>query len=108
MIYSDIHGSGERGVALAHGGPFNRKSWEKQTLTLAASGFHVLAFDFRGFGTSRGPGQSAPLSVPFRALVRILLPANRDSDFGRTGTLENIGLGGKIMYAIRDGQHRIV
>lgn len=47
---------------LAHGGRFNKESWEKQARVFAAAGFRVLAIDFRGYGHSTGPGQSDPLS----------------------------------------------
>jgi len=55
VVFADIYGKGERGVVLAHGGQFNKESWEKQAQVLVGAGFRVLAFDFRGFGQSRGP-----------------------------------------------------
>ena len=55
VVYADVYGNGERGVVLAHGGQFNKESWEKQAEVLAGAGFRVLAFDFRGYGQSRGP-----------------------------------------------------
>lgn len=55
VVFADIYGKGERGVVLAHGGRFNKESWEKQAQALAEAGFRVLAFDFRGYGQSRGP-----------------------------------------------------
>jgi pimeloyl-ACP methyl ester carboxylesterase len=55
LIAADLYGKGERGVVLAHGGRFTKESWAKQAQTLADAGFQVLAFDFRGFGQSRGP-----------------------------------------------------
>lgn len=58
-IYANIYGTGPRGVVLAHGGQFNKESWEKQAQQLVKSGFRVLAFDFRGYGQSRGPGGSS-------------------------------------------------
>ena len=75
-VYADLYGKGERGVVLAHGGRFNKASWEKQARTLAKAGFRVLAIDFRGYGQSRGPGQSDPMSAPLHldvlAAVRYL------------------------------------
>jgi pimeloyl-ACP methyl ester carboxylesterase len=63
-------------VVLAHGGRFNKESWEKQARALEAAGFRVLAIDFRGYGQSRGPGQadldSAPLKWDVLAAVRYL------------------------------------
>jgi pimeloyl-ACP methyl ester carboxylesterase len=64
LIYGDLYGAGVRGVVLAHGGRFNKESWEKQARILAAAGFRVLAFDFRGYGRSQGPGQADPMSAP--------------------------------------------
>jgi len=55
VVYADIYGKGERGVVLAHGGRFNKESWEKQAQELAKAGFRVMAFDFRSYGQSRGP-----------------------------------------------------
>jgi pimeloyl-ACP methyl ester carboxylesterase len=63
-IYADVYGKGESGVVLAHGGRFNKESWEKQARVLDAAGYRVLAFDFRGYGKSRGPGDSDPMSAP--------------------------------------------
>lgn len=63
-VYGDLYGSGDRGVVLAHGGQFNKESWEKQARVLTAAGFRVLAIDFRGYGQSRGPGRADPLSAP--------------------------------------------
>jgi pimeloyl-ACP methyl ester carboxylesterase len=63
-VYADLYGKSERCVVLAHGGQFNKESWEKQARVLAAAGFRVLAIDFRGYGQSRGPGDSDPLGAP--------------------------------------------
>ena len=56
MIFGTLYGTGNRGVVLAHGGRFNKESWAKQARVLEMAGFRVLAFDFRGYGQSRGPG----------------------------------------------------
>jgi len=76
VVYADVYGEGDRGIVLAHGGRFNKESWEKQARTLATSEFRVLALDFRGYGKSRGPGQSDPMSAPLHldvlAAVRYL------------------------------------
>ena len=76
LVYADVYGEGDRGVVLAHGGRFNKESWEKQAQTLATAGFRVLALDFRGYGKSKGPGDSAPMSAPLHldvlAAVRYL------------------------------------
>ncbi|MGH9498278.1 MAG: alpha/beta hydrolase [Terriglobales bacterium] len=75
-VYADVYGAGSRDIVLAHGGRFNKQSWEKQARILATAGFRVLALDFRGYGKSRGPGQSDPMDAPLRldvlAAVRYL------------------------------------
>ena len=75
-IYADIYGTGEHGVVLAHGGRFTKASWKPQAEQLARAGFHVLAFDFRGFGQSHGPGEEdmfkAPMHLDVLAAVRFL------------------------------------
>jgi pimeloyl-ACP methyl ester carboxylesterase len=79
LVYADLYGEGARGVVLAHGGRFNKESWEKQARVLEKAGFRVLAIDFRGVGQSRGPGQSdldsAPLHLDVLAAVRYLRKA---------------------------------
>jgi pimeloyl-ACP methyl ester carboxylesterase len=76
VIYADLYGAGDRGVVLAHGGQFNKESWQPQAQYLARAGFRVLAFDFRGFGQSHGPGDSdmytAPMKFDVLAAMRYL------------------------------------
>jgi pimeloyl-ACP methyl ester carboxylesterase len=60
LVHGTLYGAGERGVVLAHGGQFNKESWEAQADVLAKAGYRALAFDFRGHGNSRGaPGAGA-------------------------------------------------
>lgn len=76
FIYADLYGNGEQCVVLAHGGQFTKESWQPQAQRLARAGFCVLAFDFRGFGKSHGPGDSdmftAPMHLDVLAGVRYL------------------------------------
>jgi pimeloyl-ACP methyl ester carboxylesterase len=76
LIAADLYGKGDRGVVLAHGGRFTKENWQPQAQQLARAGFHVLAFDFRGFGQSHGPGDSdmftAPMHLDVLAAVRYL------------------------------------
>lgn len=76
LVYADVYGEGDRGVVLVHGGRFNKESWTPQARTLAKAGFRVLAIDFRGYGQSRGPGDTDPLAAPLHldvlAAVRYL------------------------------------
>jgi pimeloyl-ACP methyl ester carboxylesterase len=75
-IHGDLYGTADRGVVLAHGGQFEKGSWEKQARTLVNAGFRVLAIDLRGFGLSKEGPQSvrsdfgSPLDV--LAAVRYL------------------------------------
>lgn len=76
ILYADLYGQGDRGVVLAHGGRFTKESWQPQAQKLARIGYRVLAFDFRGFGKSRGPGDSdmftAPMHLDVLGAVRYL------------------------------------
>ena len=58
-IQADLYGTGDRGVVLAHGGRFEKGSWEKQARALVKAGFRALAIDLRGFGLSKEGPQSA-------------------------------------------------
>ncbi len=64
LIYADVYGDGEKAVVLAHGGQFNKESWRKQAQVLVSAKFRVLALDFRGYGKSKGPGDSDPMDAP--------------------------------------------
>ena len=76
LIYADLYGNSDRGVVLAHGGRFTKESWQPQAQSLVRAGFRVLAFDFRGFGKSHGPGDSdlynAPMQLDVLASVHYL------------------------------------
>lgn len=66
VVVGNLYGKGKRGVVLAHGGQFNKESWEQQAQTLVKAGLQVLAIDFRGYGQSKGPGDADPLSAPLQ------------------------------------------
>lgn len=76
VIFADLYGQGAKGLVLAHGGQFNKESWRPQAEQFATAGFHVLAFDFRSYGKSHGPGDkdiyTAPLYLDVLAAVRYL------------------------------------
>ena len=76
VINADVYGEGDRGVVLAHGGQFRKESWQPQAKRLAREGYRVLAFDFRGFGESHGPGDSdmdtAPMQLDVLGAVHYL------------------------------------
>src|SRR5271156_5517564 len=73
-LNADLYGKGSRAVVLAHGGRFNKESWNKQGQTLATAGFRVLAIDFRGYGqTKAGTNTTDDNSYPdVLATVRYL------------------------------------
>jgi pimeloyl-ACP methyl ester carboxylesterase len=107
VVYADVYGEGERAVVLAHGGRFNKESWEKQARTLAAAEFRVLALDFRGYGKSRGPGQSDPMSAPLHldvlAAVRYMRKAGAKSVSVVGGSMGG-GAAGDASIASRPGE----
>ncbi len=68
-IHAEVHGTGNRGVVLVHGGRFTKESWRPQAEQLVRAGFRVLAIDMRGYGASKegpkelNPGYGSPLDV---------------------------------------------
>jgi pimeloyl-ACP methyl ester carboxylesterase len=50
-LYYEDHGAGQP-VVLIHGYPLDAHSWERQSRSLLASGYRVIAYDRRGFGQS--------------------------------------------------------
>lgn len=64
LIYANLYGNGAKGIVLAHGGRFNKESWDVQARELSNAGYRVLAIDFRGYGKSKGPGDSDVMSAP--------------------------------------------
>jgi pimeloyl-ACP methyl ester carboxylesterase len=107
LIYADVYGQGERAVVLAHGGRFNKESWDKQARTLASAGFRVLALDFRGYGKSRGPGDGDPMDAPLHldvlAAVRYLRETGAKS-VSIVGGSMGAGAAGDASIASRPGE----
>jgi pimeloyl-ACP methyl ester carboxylesterase len=106
-VYADLYGTGDHAVVLAHGGRFNKESWEKQARILAAANFRVLAIDFRGYGKSTGHGQADPLSAPLQldvlAAVRYLRTAGAKSVSIVGGSMGG-GAAGDASIASRPGE----
>jgi pimeloyl-ACP methyl ester carboxylesterase len=107
VIYADVYGEGDRAVVLAHGGRFNKESWEKQALSLVSAGFRVLALDFRGYGKSRGPGDSEPMDAPLHldvlAAVRYLRKTGAIS-VSAVGASMGAGAAGDAAISSRPGE----
>jgi pimeloyl-ACP methyl ester carboxylesterase len=106
-VYADVYGEGDSGIVLAHGGRFNKESWAQQARTLALAGFRVLALDFRGYGKSRGPGDSDPMSAPLHldvlAAVRYLRKTGAKSVSVVGGSM-GAGAAGDASIASRPGE----
>ncbi len=107
VIFADVYGDGDKAVVLAHGGQFNKESWAKQARTLVTAGFRVLAIDFRGYGKSKGPGDSdpedAPLHLDVLAAVRYLRKAGAKSVSIVGGSMGG-GAAGDASIASRTGE----
>ena len=73
IIHGDLYGTGDRAIVLAHGGRFEKGSWEKQALVLVKAGFRALAIDLRGFGLSKDGPQSvrSDFGSPFDVLAAV-------------------------------------
>jgi pimeloyl-ACP methyl ester carboxylesterase len=52
-----VFGSGDRWVILSHMFPDDQTAWYPFAAELAGRGYHVLTYDFRGYGESEGTKQ---------------------------------------------------
>lgn len=57
LLSGHTFGSGRAGVVLSHMYPADQKSWYPTAKKLAAKGYLVLTYDFRGYGYSQGNKQ---------------------------------------------------
>ncbi len=57
VLGGHLFGTGSKGVILAHMYPADQTSWYATAEKLAAQGYLVLTFDFRGYGESEGDKQ---------------------------------------------------
>jgi pimeloyl-ACP methyl ester carboxylesterase len=64
-----LFGEGDRGIVLAHMYPADQSSWYATARELAARGYLVLTFDFRGYGTSTGSKQIDRIDQDLRAAL---------------------------------------
>ena len=65
-----IFGSGHSGIVLAHMYPADQTSWFATAGELAAKGYLVLTFDFRGYGESPGTKQIDQIDKDVDAAVK--------------------------------------
>ena len=75
-----LFGKGKIAVILAHQGTpgADQTSWQPFARLLAERGYTALAFDFRGFGQSGGPGRIGQLDDDIRAAAKYLRSQNYD------------------------------
>jgi uncharacterized protein len=57
VLSGHLFGSGSDGIVLSHMYPADQKSWYPTAKQLAAQGYLVLTYDFRGYGSSEGMKQ---------------------------------------------------
>lgn len=67
-----LFGRGSVAVILAHMYPTDQRSWEAFARQLAAKGFTVLTFDFRGYGRSGGARMIPFIDRDVAAAVRLV------------------------------------
>ena len=112
LIEADLYGKGDRAILLAHGGRFNKESWKKQAEELEKAGYRVLAINFRGYGKSKGPGDSDPLSAPLHndvlAAVRYLRKAGAKTVSVIGGSMGGSAAGDASIEAEPDEIDRVV
>jgi pimeloyl-ACP methyl ester carboxylesterase len=112
LVEADLYGKGDRAVVLAHGGRFNKESWKKQAVELEKAGYRVLAINFRGYGQSKGPGDSDPLSAPLQndvlAAVRYLRKAGAKTVSVVGGSMGGSAAGDASVEAKPDEIDRLV
>jgi pimeloyl-ACP methyl ester carboxylesterase len=95
VINADLYGSGDRGVVLAHGGRFDKSSWEPQARALADAGFRALAIDFRAAVETRAGKETPCLYDPACLAVDVLAAVRHLRRTGaRTVSIVGGSLGG--------------
>jgi len=108
-IQADLYGSGDRAVVLAHGGRFDKSSWQKQARVLTDAGFRVLAIDFRAAVQARN-GPEPPCLYDETCLAADVLAAVRylKSEGAKTVSIVGASLGGgaaaQASVEARDGE----
>lgn len=75
LLSGHTFGSGTAGVVLSHMYPADQKSWYPTAKQLAAEGYFVLTYDFRGYGHSEGNKQIEHIDRDVFAAVEKLAAA---------------------------------
>jgi pimeloyl-ACP methyl ester carboxylesterase len=76
------------GVLLLHACNRDRKSWNTLTVRLVAAGYHVLAFDYRGYGESTGGPYVQPNDLS-RAITNFF-PGDVDAAYSFLGAQHGV------------------
>ncbi len=81
QLAGSMYGSGDIAVIMAHQGTFGatQTTWQPLIPGLIDNRFTGLAFDFRGYGQSGGPGRLARLDDDIRAAAQYLRSQNYDN-----------------------------
>jgi pimeloyl-ACP methyl ester carboxylesterase len=74
LLRGHLYGSGATGVILAHMYPADQSDWTDFAEVLAAHGYQVLTFDFRGFTESEGPLGTQFADRDLLAAYQFMLP----------------------------------
>lgn len=79
--YSDVFGDGASVIVYAHGNTGSRAVYHRVQLyqQLSALGYHVVAFDYRGFGDSGGSPSEVGLLEDLELVWNWLLPQVGDA-----------------------------
>ena len=75
VLSGHLFGSGTSGVVLSHMYPADQKSWYATAKKLAAMGYLVLTYDFRGYGLSGGNKQIEYIDRDVYAAVKKITAA---------------------------------
>ena len=68
-LKATLYGSGATAVVLSHMNKSNRGTWRPLAERLAAQGYLVLAYDFRGQGESEGRNTPGKIDTDLRAAI---------------------------------------
>lgn len=72
VLQGRVYGSGSPGVVLAHALDSDQSAWRQFAESLAARGYRVLTFDFRGHGTSPGEKEIGVVDSDLAGALRFM------------------------------------
>lgn len=92
-LKATLYGSGTTAVVLSHMNRSNRGTWKPLAERLAAQGYLVLAYDFRGQGESDGRNTPAKIDTDLRTAIA----------FARAQGATTVALGGASLGGMATG-----